>query len=33
MTPIRPLLEATGLPYIIENVKGAPLRDPLTLCG
>jgi hypothetical protein len=33
LTPIRPLLEATGLPYVIENVKGAPLRDPLTLCG
>ena len=33
LTPIRPLLEATGRPYVIENVKGAPLRDPLVLCG
>lgn len=33
LTPLRPLLEATGLPYVIENVKGAPLRDPMVLCG
>jgi len=33
LTPIRPLIEATGLPYVIENVKGAPLRDPVQLCG
>jgi DNA (cytosine-5)-methyltransferase 1 len=33
ITPLRPLLEATGLPYIIENVPGAPLRDPVKLCG
>jgi DNA (cytosine-5)-methyltransferase 1 len=33
LTPIRPLLEATGLPYVIENVAGAPLRDPVQLCG
>jgi len=31
--PTRELLEATGLPYIIENVPGAPLLDPFTLCG
>lgn len=31
--PTRALLEATGLPYVIENVPGAPLRDPVTLCG
>lgn len=29
----RRLLEATGLPYVIENVVGAPLRNPVQLCG
>lgn len=29
----RALLEATGLPYIIENVVGAPLHNPIMLCG
>jgi DNA (cytosine-5)-methyltransferase 1 len=33
LTPIRPLLGTTGLPYVIENVAGAPLHDPLVLCG
>src|SRR5438046_3304423 len=33
LTPIRPLLEATGLPWIIENVPGAPLRADVMLCG
>lgn len=31
--PIRELCEASGLPYVIENVEGAPLRDPVMLCG
>lgn len=29
----RALLKASGLPYIIENVEGAPLVDPVVLCG
>jgi DNA (cytosine-5)-methyltransferase 1 len=33
VAPVRELLEQTGLPYVIENVPGAPLRDSITLCG
>ena len=29
----RDLLRATGLPYVIENVPGAPLQDPVMVCG
>ena len=31
--PVRAMLAATGLPYIIENVEGSPLRDYIVLCG
>lgn len=31
--PVRELLKGIGLPYIIENVPGAPLHDPVWLCG
>ena len=30
---VRELLEATGLPYVIENVPEAPLKAPIILCG
>ena len=29
----RALLEASGLPWVIENVEGAPLRNSVMLCG
>ncbi|MCY3964221.1 MAG: DNA cytosine methyltransferase [Acidobacteria bacterium] len=31
--PVRKALKATGLPYVIENVCGAPLHNPAVLCG
>lgn len=31
--PTRMMLEASGLPYIIENVMGAPVKAGLVLCG
>jgi len=31
--PARAFLRATGLPYVIENVAGAPLLNPVKLCG
>jgi DNA (cytosine-5)-methyltransferase 1 len=33
ITAIRERLLATGRPYVIENVVGAPLLDPVTYCG
>ncbi len=33
IAPVRALLEELGRPYVIENVPGAPLRNPLELCG
>lgn len=29
----RQRLAASGIPYVIENVEGAPLIDPVVLCG
>lgn len=33
VAPVREALQATGKPYIIENVPGAPLINPIRLCG
>lgn len=33
LEPTRNWLEASGKPYVIENVPGAPLRGALMLCG
>ncbi|MDE2099333.1 MAG: DNA cytosine methyltransferase [Patescibacteria group bacterium] len=31
--PIRDRLIASGIPYVIENVPGAPLLNPVVICG
>lgn len=33
IAPTRKVLLATGKPYVIENVPGAPLVNPIKLCG
>jgi DNA (cytosine-5)-methyltransferase 1 len=33
ISPTRGLLQATGLPWVIENVPGAPIRADALLCG
>jgi DNA (cytosine-5)-methyltransferase 1 len=31
--PLRKILRPLGVPFVIENVPGAPLRHPVELCG
>lgn len=33
LEPTRKLLQDSGIPYIIENVPGAPLINPVQVCG
>lgn len=33
INPVREMCVGSGLPYVIENVEGAPLRNPTVLCG
>lgn len=33
VAPVRRRLRQSGKPYVIENVEGAPLVDPVMLCG
>ena len=33
VAPMRERLIANGAPWVIENVEGSPLIDPVTLCG
>lgn len=30
---VRQILRRSGFPYVIENVKGAPMENPIMLCG
>jgi len=33
LTPTREMLSKLSIPWIIENVPGAPMRNPIILCG
>lgn len=33
VAPTRELLKASGLPYVMENVKGSPLENFIQICG
>lgn len=33
LTPILPMLKDLGVPYVVENVPGAPMRPDIILCG
>lgn len=33
LTPTRELLQSLGVPYVIENVPGAPMANHIVLCG
>jgi DNA (cytosine-5)-methyltransferase 1 len=33
LTPIRVILKASGLPYVIENIATAPMPESVLLCG
>lgn len=33
IAPLRAILKQAGVPFVIENVPGAPLINPITLCG